>query len=268
MAWDSGTSDNVSRRSTAQSDVAPRTVNRRVLRSDDALFTYSDKALLPVADRGFLGHLLSTLVSQSADYTLLDSDGDYTEVDPGAADKTITLPTAADNDGRTITVRHIGTGAGGVILDGEGDEEVNGAPTFTLPDGGSVVVLRCNGTSWTWIGGHIVGSNSNGKYVLFSSGLQVCWCDEFAVNLSSTANQNIGTYGWSYYYNTAAVTFPKEFGSAPVVIPAASRDSGTANGGALSATASDTTTTGFTLFGVGVSSGNKGFKYIAIGLAS
>lgn len=174
MAWDSGTSDNVSRRSTAQSDVAPRTVNRRVLRSDDALFTYSDKALLPVADRGFLGHLLSTLVSQSADYTLLDSDGDYMEVDPGAADKTITLPTVADNDGRTIMVRHIGTGAGGGILDGEGDEEVNGAATFTLPDGGSVVVLRCNGTSWTWIGGHIVGSNANGTYVVFSSGLQVC----------------------------------------------------------------------------------------------
>ncbi len=69
-------------------------------------------------------------------------------MDSGAAAKTVTLPTAADNNGRIITVMKVDTGAGTCIVDGEGAEVIQAATTFTLFFQYDRVTLMCNGTLW------------------------------------------------------------------------------------------------------------------------
>lgn len=89
----------------------------------------------------------------SADYTVLDTDGYYTiEVTTGASNRTITLPTAADNTDRRIVVKKVDSGAGIVIVDGESSETIDGATTHSLYRQYDFVMLHCNGTSWDIIG--------------------------------------------------------------------------------------------------------------------
>ena len=85
----------------------------------------------------------------SADYTILDNDGySIVNVTTGASDRTMTLPTAADNAGRYITIAKADSGAGFVIVDGEGAETINGAATNTLHVQYAFLTLLCNGTTW------------------------------------------------------------------------------------------------------------------------
>lgn len=71
-------------------------------------------------------------VAKSADYTILDTDG-YTHIlVTAAANVTITLPTLADNIGRYITITKVDSGAGKVIIDGEGTETIDGDTTKTI----------------------------------------------------------------------------------------------------------------------------------------
>lgn len=66
------------------------------------------------------------ILSKSADYTITDSDPDIIEVTTGATDRTITLPTLADNTGRKIQIIKVDSGIGKVIIDGEGAETIDG----------------------------------------------------------------------------------------------------------------------------------------------
>ena len=60
--------------------------------------------------------------AKSADYTVIDTDRiRVVLVTTGAADKTITLPTASTNTNRSITIKKVDSGAGGVILSGTVD---------------------------------------------------------------------------------------------------------------------------------------------------
>lgn len=74
-------------------------------------------------------------VVSSADYTIIDTDG-YTEiwVSTGAIDRTILLPTLADNQGRKIKVIKIDSGTGDVIVDGEGSETINSTLTVNITE--------------------------------------------------------------------------------------------------------------------------------------
>lgn len=85
----------------------------------------------------------------SADYTVLDSDG-YKRilVSTGATDRTITLPTAADNEGREITIIKTDSGAGNLIVDGEGAELINARASTELFGQYAKVTLFCDGTKW------------------------------------------------------------------------------------------------------------------------
>jgi hypothetical protein len=69
----------------------------------------------------------------SGDYTVLDDDGFASIlVTTGASDRTITLPTVADNTDRKIVVKKVDSGAGSVIIDGEGAETIDGSATKTM----------------------------------------------------------------------------------------------------------------------------------------
>lgn len=88
-------------------------------------------------------------LTKTASYTVLDDDPDLILVGALSAHATITLPTAADNAGRTITVLLAGDpGAYNVIVDGEGSETINGAATKTNSDQYSMLKVTCNGTAW------------------------------------------------------------------------------------------------------------------------
>jgi len=109
----------------------------------------SDYDRLRENDRYLYNCFAGTRTVSSADYVILDND-DYAviEVSTGAANRTITLPTRADNTGRTITIRKSDSGAGKVIVDGEGAETINGTTTWEITDQYGYVVVQANSTEW------------------------------------------------------------------------------------------------------------------------
>lgn len=100
--------------------------------------------------------------AKSADYTVTDTDNIRTVLmTTGASNRTVTLPTAADNTHRIITVKKVDSGAGLCTVDGEGSEAVYGGSgsgtTFVLYHQYDYVTLQCDGTGW-----HVIACNSFG----------------------------------------------------------------------------------------------------------
>jgi hypothetical protein len=85
----------------------------------------------------------------STNYTVTDTDGYYTiNVTTGASDRTITLPTAADNTDRVLIIRKADSGAGKVIIDGEGSETIDGNTTVNVPEQYEAITIQCDGSGW------------------------------------------------------------------------------------------------------------------------
>jgi len=149
----------------------------------------------------------------SSDYTILDNDCyDTIMVVAGAANRTVTLPLAANNSGRRITVTKVDTGSTyNVIIDGNGSETIDGNLTVTIRAGYRSVTVVSNGTSWfstgisgdsllppigsimAWHGGYNTTSSNGGyTYQLGSANtiaaintyIGECWrvCDGTALN--------------------------------------------------------------------------------------
>ena len=116
-----------------------------------------------------------------AAYTVLDGDGyDVIIVGQSAdmtAGRTVTLPTAADNNNRRLTVLKGDTAAFDVTVDGEGSEVVGpgGATTVVFGTEGSGATFLCDGTEWR------ITSQAISPDILESSGNQA-------------SNINIGAY--------------------------------------------------------------------------
>ena len=89
-----------------------------------------------------------SILSKSADYTVTDSDPDIIEVTTGATNRTITLPTLADNTGRKIKVIKIDSGIGKVIIDGEGTEIIDGNLTIELYQQYDNSTIICGVSFW------------------------------------------------------------------------------------------------------------------------
>lgn len=100
----------------------------------------------------------------NADYPITTTDGYETIlVTTGASNRTVTLPLAADNDGRKITIKKVDSGVGTLILDGNGAETIDGATTYTLTSRNQQLTVVCNGTSWSIISGKFADSNNTGS---------------------------------------------------------------------------------------------------------
>lgn len=98
------------------------------------------------------GPVKQSVLRKTANYTITDTDPDIVVVGVISAHTTITLPTAADNTGRIITVIIDGEpGAYDVVVDGEGAETINGAATKTNWVIYSYLMLLCNGVGWNII---------------------------------------------------------------------------------------------------------------------
>lgn len=82
-------------------------------------------------------------------YVVLDGDNYTTFLfSTGGSNRTLTLPTAADNTNRVIRVKKIDSGSGRVTVDGENTETVEGAADIRLFAQNDGVTLQCNGTTW------------------------------------------------------------------------------------------------------------------------
>jgi len=99
----------------------------------------------------------ATLTGAAADTTITDFDGLKTIlVDCDGADRTLVLPTLADNLGRPITIVKIDAGADQVILDGEGVETINGAEEQALSRRRQRMTVLGTPTEWVVLEGDAV----------------------------------------------------------------------------------------------------------------
>lgn len=90
-----------------------------------------------------------TVAKTDTDYTVLDTDGySFIEVTTSASARTITLPTLADNVGRVLSIQKIDSGAGTVVIDGEGSEAIDGAATLTLTNQFDGAIIQATATGW------------------------------------------------------------------------------------------------------------------------
>jgi len=88
------------------------------------------------------------LKAVTADYVILDDDNySHIIVDSRTGDKTITLPTLADNQGRKIRVSASYAG-GKITVDGEGAELIDGDITLALQSQFDYVQLEGTATCW------------------------------------------------------------------------------------------------------------------------
>jgi hypothetical protein len=127
---------------------------------------YQNSAWKRVAD---LPGQHSVKVVNLVNYTVLDTDGyDSILVTTGSVDRTITLPTAADNTSRVIKTIKADAGTGKVIVDGEGSETINGTATFVLVSQYNYVELLCTGTEWI-VTGEVSPSGQSGVTVKLSA---------------------------------------------------------------------------------------------------
>lgn len=132
--------------------------NKLYFKNDDNLYKLDSAGNeVQVNSSGTSGNFDINQIS-STNYTITDSDGyRHIHVTTGASDRTITLPTAADNTDRLISVKKIDSGAGNVIIDGEGAETIEGVATYTLTERYSPVTLVCDGTEWFIVSSAVVG---------------------------------------------------------------------------------------------------------------
>lgn len=95
------------------------------------------------------GQLSYDITTKSDDYVILDDDG-YTTilVDDSSTDRVVTLPTAADNGDRVLTIKNTSTDKGKVNVDGEGGETIDGVTDIDLDFKNAFITIQCNGTAW------------------------------------------------------------------------------------------------------------------------
>ena len=163
----------------------------------------------------------SVIVKSSTDYTILDSDG-YTTifVSTGASDRTMTLPTLADNQNRRIRFKKTDSGAGKVIIDGEGSETIEGATTYTLNEQYNEVVIQAYSTEWAILNKYmqpasmvrLSGGNGHGstntKIRRFTTTVQnvgsdITYADSATLGATFTINR-AGVYTISYFDRSSA----------------------------------------------------------------
>jgi len=110
--------------------------------------TGSVAGLMPFADKNKLDNIIPYAVTatKTANYTA--AYGEVVGVDATAGTFTVTLPSAAESNGQSITVVSRTANMTAVLIDAVGSETINGAANYSLPGGRAHVVLMSDGTNW------------------------------------------------------------------------------------------------------------------------
>lgn len=124
------------------------------LATQQSIKAYVDTEIAGVSATG------SDYLAAVADYTVTDGDQVRTVgMTTGATDRTVTLPTAADNTNRIITAKKVDSGAGTLTIDGEGAETIDGSTTRIIASQYAAVTVQSDGTSWHTISQEIVNQS-------------------------------------------------------------------------------------------------------------
>lgn len=179
---------------------------------------------LEIADVAGLTEALSTsgagtVVTTSASITLTaDNRGDVISVSASGGNRVVTLPDAAAfGAGNKLIVKKSDTSANTVTVSRAGTATIDGATSRVLRIPNESVALVSTGAIWLVMGnGEIFesGSNANGYYFRFASGLQICFQDFVKTDDAwSTASGSMFVsplYTW---------TFPAPFASTASMYP-------------------------------------------------
>lgn len=99
--------------------------------------------------------LKSKVTSVSANYTATEEDG-LILVDSSGGSRTITLPSAANNDGKTLTIKKTTNDFNVVTVQRDGTDTIRyrpgvDSPSTSINTEGEVLVLICNESSSQWV---------------------------------------------------------------------------------------------------------------------
>jgi hypothetical protein len=87
--------------------------------------------------------------AKSGDYTVTDTDEiSVILMTTSTTARTVTLPTAADNTGRVLTIIKADSASGSLTIDVEGSETIDGDTTQILYGEFGKATIMCNGTEW------------------------------------------------------------------------------------------------------------------------
>jgi hypothetical protein len=137
--------------------IEPVTSSKAAVKTGMVAF-HKTKGKMELSDGTNVRHILDSLSKVEiktdavvdADYIITDNDNYcYINVTTSAVDRTITLPTLADNQTRLFIIRKLDSGVGKVIIDGEGAETIDGVATYDLNLQGDSVILVGDVASWS-----------------------------------------------------------------------------------------------------------------------
>ncbi len=126
-----------------------------------ASYTFTYPATAGIAGQGLVNQGSGTVawkyacadtVAKSADYTVTDTDMIRTiNMTTAGSDRTITLPIAANNIHRRITITKVDSGTGYCIIidSATGADLINGAASIRVPAQWDTVTLSSDGSTWT-----------------------------------------------------------------------------------------------------------------------
>lgn len=150
----------------------------------------------------------------TATETVTDVGASIIAIDTTTDAGTVQLPTLSANIGRRIYIININAG-NSITINAEGSDTIGAAGDTSIEVGADVTTTIMVGTATYWEqvatgGGTIVekGTNSNGSYVVFSNGLQVCWFSGDTANAPITVPGGTGWFTWTY---------PRSFSSSPTI---------------------------------------------------
>ncbi|MFA5130488.1 MAG: hypothetical protein WC477_06290 [Patescibacteria group bacterium] len=144
---------------------------------------------------------------------------DHTIIVNTASAVTITIPDGLPQ-GFDLCISRTLASTASVTVAMSGSETVEGASSFvthgafaasTMNDA-EVTIRKKTTTDWRFVGGEITGSNGNGSYKYTSNG-ELRQRGTATGTTDSLVNNNTGTYGWSLYIKTVAVTLPVPYES-------------------------------------------------------
>lgn len=163
--------------------------------------------------------IASSVTKSNTDYVITDTDGyRVILVSTGNTTRTITLPTAADNSQRIITIKKVDSGTGAVTIDGENSETIDGQLTKSLNVQYDFYELQCDGTTWNIISTSSASSGSGAGSVNYIQTSSKAWDMEATIT------------GWNTYKDAAAATPVDGTGGSPTVITIARNTTTPLNG--------------------------------------
>lgn len=132
---------------------------------------------------------------------------------------TITIPEGCPI-GHEIKITRLVASTNAVTVARSGTETIEGGATFithgstvaSTLNNSEVVLKKISATSWQFVGGEIIGSNTNGSYVQYANGTMIAWKEKTKVDVPRTNAVTIVVMNFPYpFVGTKAMIYSMNF---------------------------------------------------------